>query len=163
MRFALANLAVRRFHLDENNTVVQGSWSVGMGERFNRSALVPMEVGTFGVVPKHMAHFGWAKTETIIQVHGIGPFGSELVDPVYELTDKGVFVLKSLLGPGTPAQSIPPNCFALKIGEQVQGDRGEGAVVAARCSPANQLTQYWIQKNNGERFWARREELKPRQ
>jgi hypothetical protein len=120
-----------------------------------------MELGTFGSVPKKMAHIAWSKTETIVQVHGIGPFSSELVDPVYELTDHGVFVLTSLLQHGKPAQSSPPDCFALKIGEPVRGDAGEGVVVGARCSPANRLTQYWVGKPNGERFWAAVQELKP--
>jgi hypothetical protein len=70
------------------------------------------------------------------------------------------FLLTSLLQRGRPAQSSPPDCFALKIGERVRGDAGEGVVVGARCSPANQLTQYWMQKPNGERFWAAVQELK---
>jgi hypothetical protein len=147
--------------IDENITVVQGTWAVGMGARFDRAGLEPMELGSFGIVPKNMAHFGWAKTETIVQVHGIGPFSSTLVDPVYELTDKGTFLLTSLLQPGTPTTSSPADCFALKVGARVHGDKGEGVVVSARCSPANQLTQYWIQKPNSARFWATREELKP--
>lgn len=147
--------------IDENITVVKGSWSLGMGERFSRSALQPLELGAFGIVPKNMAHFAWSKTETIIQVHGVGPFSSKVVDPVYELTDKGIFLLTSLLQPGSPTQSSPPDCFALKIGTRVHGDAGEGTVVGARCSPANQLTQYWIRKPNGERFWATLQELKP--
>ena len=48
--------------IDENITVVKGSWSLGMGRRFNRSALEPMETGTFGIAPKNMAHFAWSKT-----------------------------------------------------------------------------------------------------
>ncbi len=147
--------------IDENLTIVKGSWAVGMGARFNRAALTPMELGSFGIVPKNMAHFAWAKSDTIAQVHGIGPFSSTLVDPVYELTEKGVFLLKSLLQPGTPTSSSPKDCFALKIGAQVHGEAGEGTVVGARCSPANQLTQYWIQKPNSERFWATLLELKP--
>jgi hypothetical protein len=146
--------------IDENITVVKGSWSLGMGRRFNRSALQPMEMGSFGIAPKNMAHFAWAKTDSILQVHGIGPFSSTVVDPVYELTDQGVFLLTSLLRPGVPTSSSPPNCFAVRIGTQVRGDRGEGAVVDARCSPANKLTQYWVQKPNGERFWATLQELK---
>lgn len=146
--------------IDENLTIVKGSWAVGMGTRFNRAALTPMELGSFGIVPKNMAHFAWAKTDTIAQVHGIGPFSSTLVDPVYELTEKGVFLLKSLLQPGTPTSSSPADCFALKVGARVSGDAGEGVVVSARCSPANQLTQYWIQKPNNERFWATFQELK---
>ncbi len=93
-------------------------------------------------------------------MHGIGPFSSKLVDPVYELTDKGTFLLTYLLRPGTPTQSSPPNCFAWKVGTQVRGYAGEGTVIGARCSPANHLTQYWVRRLNGERFWAPSQELK---
>jgi hypothetical protein len=147
--------------MDENITIVQRSWSVGMGTRFDRSALTPMEVGDYALVPKTMAHFGWSRTEMIQQVHGIGPFRSTLVDPAYELTDHGVLLLTSLLFPGRPTSSSPPDCFALKIGAKVHSDRGEGIIIGARCSPANQLTQYWVQKPNGDRFWATLEQLKP--
>src|ERR1700675_2094466 len=148
--------------IDENITVVKGSWSLGMGRRFNRAALEPMDTGTFGIAPKNMAHFAWSKTETILQIHGIGPFASTVVEPVYELTDKGVFSLTSLLMPGSPTSSSPPDCFALRINAKVRGDAGEGNVVGARCSPSNQITQYWVQKANGERFWATFQELKTR-
>src|SRR5262245_1355808 len=148
-------IAVPHTHpVDENIVVVQGVWSLGMGRRFDRSALVPMELGTFGIAPRNMPHFGWAKTEMTIQVHGVGPFSSKLVDPVYELSDKGTFLLTSLLEQGTPTQSSPPDCFAWKIGTRVRGDAGEGTVIGARCSPANQTTQYWVLRANGERFWA---------
>ncbi len=146
--------------IDENITVVKGSWSLGMGQRFNRSALAPMDMGTFGTAPKNMAHFAWSKTETILQIHGIGPFSSTVIEPVYELTEKGVFSLTSLLMPGRPTASSPPDCFALKIDAKVRGENGEGVVVGARCSPSNRITQYWVQKSNGERFWAAFEELK---
>jgi len=147
--------------IDEHIVVVQGVWSLGMGRHFDRSALEPLELGAYGFVPRTMAHFAWSKTETIVQVHGIGPFASAVVDPVYELTEKGVFLLTSLLQPGSPTQSSPPDCFVLKIGTRVHSDAGEGTVVGARCSPANQLTQYWVRKPNGERFWATAQELKP--
>jgi hypothetical protein len=147
--------------VDENIVVVQGVWSLAMGGRFDRSALEQLDVGAFGFAPKGMAHFAWSKTETTIQVHGLGPFSSKLVDPVYELTEKGTFLLTSLLQPGTPTQSSPPDCFAWEIGTRVRGDAGEGAVIGARCSPANQLTQYWVRRPNGERFWATFQELKP--
>ena len=148
--------------IDENITVVKGSWSLGMGQRFNRSALAPMELGSFGIAPKNMVHFAWSKTETILQIHGIGPFSSTVIEPVYELTEKGVFSLTSLLMPGRPSASSPPDCFALKIDAKVLGENGEGIVVGARCSPSNRITQYWVQKSNGERFWATFAELKVR-
>jgi len=59
-------IVLPHFHLiDENITVVQGSWALGMGKRFNRSELEPMELGTFGLAPKDMPHFAFSKTETI--------------------------------------------------------------------------------------------------
>jgi hypothetical protein len=42
----------------------------------------------------------------------------------------------------------------------VRGDLGEGHVVAARCSPTNQITQYWVQTPNGQRFWATLQQLR---
>ena len=147
--------------IDENIVVVQGVWALGMGGRFDRSALESLDVGAFGFAPKGMAHFAWSKTETTIQVHGIGPFSSKLVDPAYELTDKGIFLLTYLLKPGTPTQSAPPDCFAWKIGMRVSGEAGEGTVIGARCSPANHLTQYWVRRPNGEQFWAPDQDLKP--
>jgi len=146
--------------MDEHVVVVQGVWWFGMGSRFDASILKPLELGAFGFGPKNMAHFAWSKTETTIHVYGIGPFSTKLIDPVYELTGDGTYLLTSLLKPGTPTDSSPPDCFALRIGARVKGAGGEGAVVGARCSPANHITQYWIQKTNGDRFWARLEEVK---
>ena len=140
--------------MDENIVVVSGSWALGMGRRFDRSALEPLELGAFGFVPKTMAHFAWAKAETVVQVHGVGPFVSTLVDSVYELTNKGVIARLSLLQPGVPTQSARSECFALQIGTRVRGARGGGVVVGAQCSPANRFTQYRVQRADGVRFWA---------
>jgi hypothetical protein len=145
---------------DENITVLTGSWALGMGSRVNMDELEPMEQGALGFVPKKMAHFGYAKVDTMLQVHGIGPFVNLPIDPVFELTSKGVLSKPSLLKPGVPLSSSPPDCFKLKIGAHMQGARGEGVVVGGLCSPANQFTQYWIQKSNGERFWATLANLK---
>jgi Polyketide cyclase / dehydrase and lipid transport len=130
-----------------------------VGSRFEPSALKEVKLGDFTIGPKNMPHFGWAKVETTIHVYGVGPFRSTLIDPVYELTRDGTFLLTSLLQPGTPTNSSPPDCFALKVGAHVQGNLGEGTIVEARCSPANHITQYWIQKSDGERFWATLQEL----
>ena len=146
--------------VDENIVVVQGAWALGMGRLFDRSALEQLDVGAFGFAAKDMAHFAWSKTETTIQVHGIGPFSSKLVDPAYDLTDNGVLLLTYLLRPGTPTPSAPPDCFAWKIGTRVSSARGDGTVIGARCSPANHLTQYWVRRPNGEQFWAPSQELK---
>ena len=143
---------------DENIVVVKGSWALGMGERFNRQALEPMEVGTFGLAPKNMAHFGLSKTYTIIQIHGIGPFTTRRIVPAYVLTDKGVLLDESSMTPRRPVPTSPPSCFELKVGTRVRGSYGEGVVVEAQCTPS-QLTQYRVEKPDGDHFWAQRDEL----
>ena len=145
---------------DENITVLTGSWALGMGPRINMLELEPMEQGALGFVPKKMAHFGYARVETTLQVHGIGPFVNLPIDPVFELTARGVLSKPSLLKPGVPTPSSPPDCFKLKVGARVQGDKGNGIIVGALCSPANQFTQYWIMESNGDRFWATPQFLK---
>jgi hypothetical protein len=143
---------------DENIVVVKGSWAVGMGDRFNRQQLEPMEVGTYGLVPSKMAHFALSKTDTIIQVHGVGPFTTRWVVPMYELTDKGILLETSAAEPGRPTPTSPPGCFVLKLGTRVRGSYGEGVVIGAQCTPG-QLTQYRVEKPDGDHFWAQRDEL----
>jgi hypothetical protein len=105
-----------------------------------------------------MARFGLSKTETVNQVHGIGPFKTQRLVPIYELNDKGVFFDPSATQPGRPTSTSPPGCFVLKLGTRVRGSKGAGVVVAAQCTP-DQLTQYRIEKPDGEHFWVQRDEL----
>jgi quercetin dioxygenase-like cupin family protein len=44
---------------------------------------------------------------------------------------------------------------------QVHGSLGEGEVIGAQCTPG-ELTQYRIQKQNGERFWGQATDLEVR-
>lgn len=145
---------------DENITVLSGAWALGMGSRVDMSKLVSMPQGALGLVRAKMAHFGFSPVETILQVHGIGPFVNLPIDPVFELTSKGIMAKLSLLKPGVPTTAGPPDCFKLKIGQRVQGVLGLGTIIGAFCSPANQFTEYWIAKSDGKRFWATLHDLK---
>jgi len=67
---------------DEHVTVLQGAWSFGVGDAFDRSRLRSLPVGSFVVIPAGTPHFVTTESETIIQVHGIGPIGfRRLGDP----------------------------------------------------------------------------------
>ncbi len=66
---------------DENVTVLKGTFLVGMGETFDESKLQTMNVGNFISMPKEMRHFAMSKGETIVQVHGAGPFKVNWVNP----------------------------------------------------------------------------------
>jgi len=66
---------------DENVTVLKGTFQFGMGERFDETKMATMNVGNFVNMPKEMRHFALSKTDCIVQVHGVGPFKVNWVNP----------------------------------------------------------------------------------
>jgi ketosteroid isomerase-like protein len=64
----------------ENITVLSGTVALGMGEKFDESAMQDIPAGGFASVPADMRHFFMSKTASTIQVHGIGPFGITYVN-----------------------------------------------------------------------------------
>jgi quercetin dioxygenase-like cupin family protein len=65
----------------EHITVITGTFHLGMGETFDQSAGQTMPAGTFGYWPAGMKHFAWVTGETVIQLHGIGPWTINYVNP----------------------------------------------------------------------------------
>ncbi len=65
----------------ERITVIEGTFNIGMGEKFDAQATRPMPEGTYGYWPAGMQHFVWAKGETILQFHGTGPWTITYVNP----------------------------------------------------------------------------------
>ena len=65
----------------EHITVLAGTFNFGMGEVFEASGTKPMPAGSFGFWPAGMKHFVWARGETIVQLHGVGPWQIEYVNP----------------------------------------------------------------------------------
>jgi hypothetical protein len=66
---------------DENLTVLEGIFLVGMGGTFDETKLSPMNVGDFTMMPKEMRHFAICKGETSVQIHGLGPFKINWLNP----------------------------------------------------------------------------------
>jgi hypothetical protein len=66
---------------DENVTIIKGTLMVGKGEKFSAQGSEALPAGSYMRMPKEMRHFAWAKGETIIQLHGIGPFNITYVNP----------------------------------------------------------------------------------
>ena len=65
----------------EHVTVISGTLNLGMGRTFDQSATRALSAGTFGFWPAGMNHFAWAKEETIIQLHGFGPWVINYINP----------------------------------------------------------------------------------
>ena len=58
-----------------------GTWAMGMGEKFDLSAAQEFNAGAYLASPKNVPHFALCKGETIVQVHGVGPFAAYFVNP----------------------------------------------------------------------------------
>jgi quercetin dioxygenase-like cupin family protein len=70
------------FHpADEHVTVIQGTFLVGMGDKFDAAQLEQLPTGSFGMIPAGMHHFAQAQGEVILQLHGIGPWSLTYVNP----------------------------------------------------------------------------------
>ena len=65
----------------ERVTVISGTFNLGMGEKFDKSATRKMPAGTFGFWPAGMRHFAWVKGKTVLQLHGTGPWMITYVNP----------------------------------------------------------------------------------
>jgi len=66
---------------DEHITVLSGRFAVGMGERFDAAALTVLAAGEYAHVPTKMPHYAASMGDTLVQVHGIGPFAINYVNP----------------------------------------------------------------------------------
>ncbi|HET9843040.1 MAG TPA: cupin domain-containing protein [Gammaproteobacteria bacterium] len=67
---------------DEHVTVLQGSMYMGMGDKLDENQGKKLPIGSFAAIPKKMHHFAWTGgEETIIQLHGNGPWGIHYLNP----------------------------------------------------------------------------------
>jgi quercetin dioxygenase-like cupin family protein len=72
----------------ENVTVLSGSFHAGMGDKLDQKNAATFEPGGFVSMPANMNHYAWATSETIVQVHGEGPFEVVYVNPADDPSKK---------------------------------------------------------------------------
>jgi hypothetical protein len=65
----------------ERVTVLEGTLHFAHGENFEREATQALPVGGYAIMAPGDSMFGYAEGETIIQLHGTGPWGIDYVDP----------------------------------------------------------------------------------
>lgn len=66
---------------DEHVTVISGTFHMGMGEKLDTAKGSALGAGSFAVMPAQARHYAWTSEETIIQLHGMGPWGINYVNP----------------------------------------------------------------------------------
>lgn len=65
----------------ENLTVLSGTIALGMGEQFDEGTMTTIGAGGYASLPAEMRHSFLAKTASTFQVHGMGPFVVNYVNP----------------------------------------------------------------------------------
>jgi len=75
---------------DEHVTVIKGTIFFGMGEKLHKRGAHEFPAGSYLKLPAKMPHFAWTsrKGESIIQVHGMGPFQVIFVNPADDPRNK---------------------------------------------------------------------------
>ena len=72
----------------EHVTVISGTFNLGMGEKFDKSSGRALTEGSFAFMPPGMRHFAWTTGETVIQLHGVGPWKINYVNPADDPRNK---------------------------------------------------------------------------
>jgi len=65
----------------EHVTVISGTANMGVGDKLDMKKTKPLPVGSVAIMQPKTNHFLWTKQETVVQVHGIGPWGITYVNP----------------------------------------------------------------------------------
>ena len=67
--------------IDENVTVLSGSFNIGTGNKLDRTKGTLIKTGGYSYVAKGMTHYAWFTEDTVLQLHGMGQQGITYVDP----------------------------------------------------------------------------------
>ena len=65
----------------ENVTVLSGTLSVGMGDKFDPAHMMSFPAGSFAYLDPEMRHYALASGATIIQIHGMSPLRVDYINP----------------------------------------------------------------------------------
>ena len=65
----------------EHVTVISGTFNMGTGDKLDPSNTTALSTGSVAIMQPKTNHFAWTKEETIIQIHGVGPWAVNYVNP----------------------------------------------------------------------------------
>lgn len=66
---------------DEHVTVISGTFHMGLGDKLDATKGHALGAGSFAVMPAKTNHYAFTNEETVIQLHGVGPWGINYVNP----------------------------------------------------------------------------------
>jgi quercetin dioxygenase-like cupin family protein len=65
----------------EHVTVISGTVNMGLGDKLDRSKTKALSEGGVAIMQPKTNHFLWTDKEAVVQVHGVGPWGINYVNP----------------------------------------------------------------------------------
>lgn len=65
----------------EHVTVLSGQFNMGTGDKFDESKLKSLKAGSVAIMQPKTNHFASTKGETVVQLHGVGPWAVTYVNP----------------------------------------------------------------------------------
>ena len=65
----------------EHVTVISGTFHIAMGDKFDDTKGTALPPGSFGYMGPKMHHYAWFTGDSEIQIHGVGPFALNYVNP----------------------------------------------------------------------------------
>ncbi len=73
---------------DEHVTVISGSLYMGLGDKLDPAITTMLLPHSFAVMKQGTHHFAMSKGECIVQLHGMGPWGINYVNPADDPRNK---------------------------------------------------------------------------
>jgi len=65
----------------EHVTVISGTFNMGTGDKLDKAKTKALPPGSVAIMQIGTNHFAWTSEETIVQLHGIGPWDVKYVVP----------------------------------------------------------------------------------
>jgi hypothetical protein len=65
----------------ENVTVLKGNLYMGNGDKLDENSAMMLTTGGFSSIPATMHHFAFTKDECMIELHAMGPFAINYINP----------------------------------------------------------------------------------
>jgi quercetin dioxygenase-like cupin family protein len=65
----------------ERVTVLSGTFHLGMGDTFEAKAAHALVTGATAIMQPGIHHYAWTDRETVVQLHGTGPWGITYLNP----------------------------------------------------------------------------------
>jgi len=72
----------------EHVTVISGEFGMGLGEKWDDKGLHTLKAGDMMIMQPNTPHYAKSKGETVLQVHGMGPWKVVYVNPADDPANK---------------------------------------------------------------------------